>query len=102
VWHDSKLAALLVFGVFAAALPAPDELAGPPPPPDECVAPPEPGEPGVAAAPVPSAFAEFAAPPLCAGGGGAVMSAIAIQKQAMVTPIRKTIVKIRFTRFFPS
>jgi len=89
----------LVFGTFVAALPAPDELAAPPPPPDECVAPPEPGEPGVAVAPPPAAFAEFAAPPLCAGGGGAVMSAIAIQKQAIVTPTRNTIIKIRFTRF---
>ena len=90
VWHDKKLAEVLVFGEFVVALPALDEFDALLPILDERVAPREPGEfvatPGVAAAPAPAAFAEFAVPPLCGRGGGVVISAIASQKQAMLTP----------------
>ena len=80
-----------------------DVLVPPPPPPDEVVA-----DVGAALPPVPTAvpvlpavpFAAadgLAAPPLCAGGGVKI-SAIASQKQAMQTPTRKIIIKLRFTR----
>jgi hypothetical protein len=42
-------------------------------------------------------LAEFAAEPLCGAGAGAKTSANASQKQAMLTPTKKTMSRMRFT-----
>ena len=92
--HWSGFDAVLVVDVFVLPpAPAPDEVVG---------------DVGAALPPLPTAvpallavpFAaadRFAALPLCVGGG-AKISAVASQKQAMLTPTRKTIIKVRFTQ----
>lgn len=74
----------------------------PPPAPDEVVREADaelpatpPAVPALPSAPLAST-AGLAAPGLC-GGGGVMVAAIASQKQVMLTPTRKMIIKVRFT-----